>query len=216
MNAAPSQPRQPFGNRLQSRGGHHPRRRRYGASRRRDGIHRSRGVHPGQGKRRSDERPQRTVWVDACFIDRFEVTAGEYRKWVEEDRCTPAHSGPRLHRLAFEDHYTNWNKPGRELFPDNAISWYQADRYCRWAGKRLPSEEEWEKAAPGRRGQDPSLGRGGSRLRADFHGRFRRRMRSGDVVEGRLQAGRGQPVRRYGYVGKRLGMGSGLVGRRLL
>ena len=120
----------------------------------------------GRENGESDEKPQRTVWVDAYFIDRFEVTVGEYRKCVEENRCTPAHSGPRLYRLAFEDHYTNWNKPGRELFPVNAVSWYQADQYCRWAGKRLPSEAEWEKAARGRDGrtypwgeEDPSCER---------------------------------------------------------
>lgn len=76
------------------------------------------------------------------FLDRTEVTVGEYQKCVEQGRCqAPPRKG-----------YCNNARPGREKHPQNCVTWLQARAYCRWRGKRLPREEEWERAARGKKG----------------------------------------------------------------
>ncbi|MEW6300221.1 MAG: formylglycine-generating enzyme family protein [Thermodesulfobacteriota bacterium] len=92
-----------------------------------------------------DEKPGRVVPVDAFHIDRFEVTVAEYRRCVEAGRCS-------------RDSFTvalscNWGKEGRDHHPINCVNWEQAKTYCEWAGKRLPAEAEWEKAARGTDGR---------------------------------------------------------------
>ena len=108
----------------------------------------------GQDGRGSlDERPSSQIFLDAFSIDKYEVTVGQFRECVDAGACTEPNSGSAAYRLAFEDHYTNWNKPGRESHAVNAVSWHQANNYCSWAGKRLPTEAEWEKAARGTDGR---------------------------------------------------------------
>jgi formylglycine-generating enzyme required for sulfatase activity len=96
-----------------------------------------------------DEGPAHTAELSAYYLDRTEVTVAQYRACVEAGGCTPPHHGAKTYRLAYEGRFTNWDQPGREQHPVNAVSWVQADQYCRWAGKRLPTEAEWEKAAGG-------------------------------------------------------------------
>lgn len=84
-----------------------------------------------------DETPQHVVYLDAFWIDRTEVTNDMYRQCVQAGGCTePSHS--RRYAL---DGYGN--------HPALGISWRQAFEYCAWAGRRLPTEAEWEKAARG-------------------------------------------------------------------
>jgi formylglycine-generating enzyme required for sulfatase activity len=88
-----------------------------------------------------DEKPQHTVYVDAFWIDRTEVTNDMYRQCVRSGECSePAHSR-RYHSAAHANH------------PALGISWDQAVQYCAWAGRRLPTEAEWEKAARGTDGR---------------------------------------------------------------
>jgi formylglycine-generating enzyme required for sulfatase activity len=88
---------------------------------------------PGGG----NSRPMHTVYLDTFYIDKTEVTNAQYRKCVETGACSQPHNA-------------GWyNDPNRAEHPVVWVDWYQADAYCRWAGKRLPTSAEWEKAARG-------------------------------------------------------------------
>jgi serine/threonine-protein kinase len=91
----------------------------------------------------ADERPPHKVYIDAFYIDRYPVTNAEYKKFVDA-------TGYRV-----PDHWINRQIPyGKENHPVVYVSWDDADMYARWAGKRLPTEAEWEKAARGTDGRD--------------------------------------------------------------
>lgn len=126
----------------------------------------------------TDEQPQHTVYLDAFDIDKFEVTNAEFKTFIDAGGYStqafwsvsgwyynvnngwgsPAdwptgdyHSGP------------NW--PG---FPVVGISWYEAEAYANFAGKRLPTEAEWEKAARGTDGRTYPWGEGAGGGRSNF------------------------------------------------
>lgn len=90
-----------------------------------------------QGAR--DERPAHEVTVAAFQVDLTEVTVSAYALCVKATKCSP----PAKHENC------TWGRADREDHPINCVDWHQATAYCAWAGKRLPTEEEWEYAARG-------------------------------------------------------------------
>jgi len=105
-----------------------------------------------------DQRPAHQVYLDAYYIDKYEVTnqeyeafimAGGYQKrkfWLDEGWQFIQRNKIQNHLGLNKDLY---NAPDQPVI---GVSWYEADAYCRWAGKRLPTEAEWEKAARGAEG----------------------------------------------------------------
>ena len=92
-----------------------------------------------------DERPQRTLVLDAFAIDRYEVTNFRYQQFV--DATGHRKSGPPA-RYA-----KNMSKMLSINQPVVYVSWEDAEAYCHWKGKRLPTEAEWEKAMRGSDGR---------------------------------------------------------------
>lgn len=87
------------------------------------------GSPAGEGE--ADEHPCREVWLEAFYIDRHKVTVAQFKKF-----CT------MMRREMREQ--PSWST---DSHPVVNVSWYDAAAYCEWAGKQLPSEAQWEKAA---------------------------------------------------------------------
>jgi formylglycine-generating enzyme required for sulfatase activity len=88
-----------------------------------------------------DERPAHHVWLESYSLDQFEVTTAQYAVFLAaESREAP----------------WQWSQvvlPTHADRPVIGVDWHDADAYCRWKGKRLPTEAEWEKAARGTDGR---------------------------------------------------------------
>jgi formylglycine-generating enzyme required for sulfatase activity len=94
-----------------------------------------------------DEKPQHEVYVETFWIDRTEVTTAQYRSCVAAGVCSAPSS------FASSTRHSYYGNPECENYPVVNVNWNQANAYCIWIGKRLPTEAEWEKAARGTDGR---------------------------------------------------------------
>ena len=100
------------------------------------------GVPAGEFRMGTDsgyewEGPEHVVYLDPYYIDKLEITNSQYRDCVEKGPCI------KLEKPTYIDN------PEYDQHPVVNVTWHWAKTYCKWAGKRLPTEAEWEKAARG-------------------------------------------------------------------
>lgn len=90
----------------------------------------------------TNEHPRHSVMLDEFYIDKTEVANREYKDFVDTTKHRPPNNWPMgKYPEKLADH------------PVVNVSWYDADAYCKWRKKRLPTEQEWEKAARGTDGR---------------------------------------------------------------
>ncbi|NIQ02347.1 MAG: SUMF1/EgtB/PvdO family nonheme iron enzyme [Nitrospinaceae bacterium] len=122
-----------------------------------------------------DEMPSYYVYLDAFWIDVYEVTNEKYLEFVKATGHRPA-----LDDTCETDACRRGNLWKGRSFPEkirhqpvNQVNWYDADAYCKWPGKRLPTEAEWEKAARGPVGNMYPWGNSAPPGRATFSRKWR-------------------------------------------
>ena len=96
-----------------------------------------------------DEKPQHIAYLDAYWIDKTEVTNAQYRRCVEAGVCQV----PRVMESHTWEEPSSYGDLSMAEHPVVHVNWNDARTYCEWAGVRLPTETEWEKAARGSDGR---------------------------------------------------------------
>ncbi len=133
--------------------------------------------------------PETQITVDTFYMDLTEVTYADYRACVDSGRCGKA--GPA---------YSDFDHPSQ---PITGISWHDANQYCKSAGKHLPTEAEWEKAARGPESSDTPFARSpvtcSEAVVRDTRGRSCGRLKSGAKPhKGKVWPVASKPAGHYG------------------
>jgi formylglycine-generating enzyme required for sulfatase activity/tRNA A-37 threonylcarbamoyl transferase component Bud32 len=113
----------------------------------------------------ADEKPQHTVSLDAYWIDQTEVTNSMYAKCVTDGECEL----PTATQSSTRSNY--YDDTQYADYPVINVDWSQANAYCGWAGRQLPTEAEWEKAARSTDGRTYPWGEGIDCSLANYRGK---------------------------------------------
>jgi formylglycine-generating enzyme required for sulfatase activity len=111
-----------------------------------------------------NEHPVHIVYLDAYYIDRYDVTNAQFAQFLSDGNGSYYNSSMKI--------TSNGNiyavQPGYDSHPVVWVSWFGARAYCEWASKRLPTEAEWEKAARGTDARTYPWGEGIDGTRANY------------------------------------------------
>jgi formylglycine-generating enzyme required for sulfatase activity len=141
------------------------------------------GSKPGEGE--DNERPHHKVLISRFLIDKYPVTNQQYEEFTQASGYKT-----EAERAGEETTWRSYYSFETERHPVVMVMWDDAQEYCKWAGRRLPTEAEWEKAA---RGQDGRLYPWGSakpdKSRANFGGEHRGPTPVGEFASGASPCG---------------------------